>query len=356
MDPSDRPVGPRLRPGRVIDALRLWLGLANRVARLESQVDRLTRKVDRLADLLNSVVDMQRKESAGIARLRESIHKSEAREAGQAKADEKWKRVWSSQLNALLRRQELASRPLPPPFDLTARRFRLRSQNEEDGILLALLDRAGWTDRRFVEIGCGRSGGNAAVLAADCGWGGLMIDASPKCVARVARDFAFNPAVAAVQALVTPGTIDGLLERHGFAGEVDLLSIDIDSHEYWLLEALTVCSPRVLMIEYNAQFGPTRAVTVPAAPLPDDAPKGYGGASLAALAKLAAARGYRLVACEPQGVNAFFLRHDVAPDVPDVAPEVAFRRRLSRLALTDTEVVTDLLELIERRGLGLVEV
>ena len=104
--------------------------------------------------------------------------------------------------------------------------------------------------------------------------------------------------------------------RLRLTGEVDLMSIDIDSCDYWLLEALEACSPRVLIMEYNALFGPKRAVTLPNAPLPYQRPKGYFGASLAALEKMAAKKGYRLVLCEEKGVNAFFLRNNVAWSIP----------------------------------------
>ena len=51
----------------------------------------------------------------------------------------------------------------------------------------------------------------------------------------------------------------------------------------------------------------------------------YYGASLAALTRLSTRKGYRLVAVEPSGVNAFFLRDDVAPHVPACEPVRAYR-------------------------------
>jgi hypothetical protein len=51
----------------------------------------------------------------------------------------------------------------------------------------------------------------------------------------------------------------------------------------------------------------------------------YYGASLTALTRLNMRKGYRLVAVEPAGVNAFFLRHDVAPHVPACDPARAYR-------------------------------
>ncbi len=119
---------------------------------------------------------------------------------------------------------------------------------------------------------------------------------------------------------MTPANVNALLAEHGYDGEVDVLSIDIDSYDYWILEALTVTSPRILVLEYNALFGPDRRVTIPLDQPLDATPKGYNGASLAALTTLAPRKGYRLVTCENAGVNAFFLRHDVAPDVPAVTP------------------------------------
>ena len=45
----------------------------------------------------------------------------------------------------------------------------------------------------------------------------------------------------------------------------------------------------------------------------------YYGASLPAFVHLATQKGYRLVAIEPRGVNAFFLRNDLAPDLAPLA-------------------------------------
>jgi len=132
---------------------------------------------------------------------------------------------------------------------------------------------------------------------------------------------------------VTPETINHILQSNGFDGEVDLCSIDIDSYEYWILDNLEACRPRVLVVEYNALFGPTRAVTVPFEPFPPNSPKAYRGASLSALNKAAIKKGYRLIFCDNEGCNAFFLRNDVARDIPGVTPVEAFRGLLSEEAI-----------------------
>lgn len=295
------------------------------LAAIEKQLDRLTTLVERIG----------------------SNQKQEAR----------WRMIFRRQLNALVRHAYLADGELPHPMAIGVHRFRLRSQHEEDGITLALLRAAGVRHRTFVDIGCGGNGGNSGVLAYELGWSGLMVDANRKAVDAAARLFQFNPGVRVVKSRVATDTIDQMLAKHGAAGEVDFMSIDIDSFDYWLWKAITACSPRVLVMEYNGLFGRDRAVTVPDAPRPPVAPKGYGGASLAALDQLSRAKGYGLVLCEDAGVNAFFLRDDVAPDVPRLTAAQAFRPQLhSYDAAADSEKDVDLYAAIAQAGLPLVDV
>jgi hypothetical protein len=267
------------------------------------------------------------------------------------KTEQKWRVVFARQVNAVLRSLHLSRLPLSPPHDIAARRFRLWSQNEEDGIIVGLLEHAGVTDCRFVEIGSGRTGGNAALLAYECGWSGLMIDMVPEAIEGLRVRFAHNPGIVAVAAEVSAENINQLLTTHGFTGEVDLLSIDIDSYEYWVLEAITVVSPRVLVVEYHAGFGGERAVTIPRDVSLDDIPKPYRGASLAALEKLARRKGYRLVVCDPTGTNAFFLRDDVAPKVPGVSAARAYRPATDRLEVHDVADANRAVVAIERAPL-----
>ena len=225
-------------------------------------------------------------------------------------------------IQALLRRAFMAPGSVEPPYDLLAQRFRVLSQNEEDGIVWALFQVVGPTTRTFVEIGSGVNGGNSGFLAKECGWSGLMVDAGEDRIAHLSQRFD-RSRVRAEAAWVTRETVNDLLARHGLAGEIDLLSIDIDSCDYWVWQALTVASPRVVVIEYNADFGTERAVTVPDAPAFDREASGdkrYYGASLPALVHLGARKGYRLVLVEPTGVNAFFVRNDVGRELPAVVP------------------------------------
>ena len=253
-------------------------------------------------------------------------------------------------LPAIVRRLYLDGMSLPAPYDLLSQRFGYLSQNEEDGLLLALFKRIGTTDRRFVEIGCGMNGGNSGFLAQECGWRGLMVDAKTASIEKVTVRFKGHP-VQTVKQRVTREGVNVLLEKFGFTGEIDLLSIDIDGMDYWVWEAVTACSPRVVAVEYNWLFGAERAVTIPYSSefdLGAIGNRGYRGASLAAHAHLGRSKGYRLVATER--VNAFFVRNDLAPEMREIEVARGYRAPLN---ITRAK---DVFQKIAKAGLPLVDV
>jgi hypothetical protein len=92
--------------------------------------------------------------------------------------------------------------------------------------------------------------------------------------------------------------------------------IDVDGNDYWIWRALEAFRPRVVVIEYNGDLDPTVPKVMPYAPgWRWDHTSGYG-ASLAALEALGADKGYRLVHTELAGVNAFFVRDELAGPLP----------------------------------------
>src|SRR5262245_18041019 len=251
---------------------------------------------------------------------------------------------------AIIRKLYLEGVALPAPYDLLSERFGYLSQNEGDGLLLALFRRIGTTDRRFVEIGCGMNGDNSGFLSQECGWSDLMVDSKTESIDKVTVRFKGHP-VKTVKQRVSREGVNAMLAKFGFTGEIDLVSIDIDGMDYWVWEALTACSPRVVAIEYNWLFGGERAVTIPYASefdLGAIGNRGYRGASLAALAHLGRKKGYRLVATER--VNAFFLRNDLGPAISEIAVARGYRAPLN---ITRGK---DVFQKIAKAGLPLVDV
>jgi hypothetical protein len=251
---------------------------------------------------------------------------------------------------ALVRKMYLADMKLEPPYDLQAERFSFSSQNDEDGLVLALIKRIGFTNRRFVELGCGMNGGNSGFLASELGWHGLMVDARDDAIRKIVIRFTGHD-VMAKQRHITREDVNEFITECGFTGEIDVLSIDIDGMDYWIWQALTACNPRLVAIEYNWQFGAERAVTVPysaAFGVDQVGHRAYHGASLAALVDLGRSKGYRLVATER--VNAFFLRHDVAPEIREIDARQGYRAPIN--FATARHVFADL----DRAGLPLMTV
>jgi len=322
------------------------------------------RKVSEEIRSLREELGLARKDMGRLYRLNEDMRrtlKSLTALLDGEKQQRKWRTIFRLQLTALLRMRYFESRGgIATTASIRARRFRLRSQNEEDGLVLALLDATGVAAQRFVEIGSGGSGGNSAVLAHDLGWSGLMIEAGETSASAATSAYRHNAGVTVLHKTASSENINGFIRKTGSGGEVDLLSIDVDSIDYWLFDALEIpriVNPRLIVCEYNALFGPTRAVTLPNAPRPRTADKSYVGASLAALTKVAERKGYRLVLCEDYGVNAFFLRNDLAPEIPGYTAEQAFRPMRRRRGLEeDTPEVEDAIAGAAAAGLPLVDV
>lgn len=188
------------------------------------------------------------------------------------------------------------------------------SQNDEDGILQEIFRRIGVGDRRFIEFGVQTGVECNSVFLLMTGWQGLWLEADRAAVAHIQTLFEPFISIGRLRceaAHVTPETINALL---GAEGDVDLLSIDTDFHDFWLWKALDAIRPRVVVIEYNASLKPPISVTVPHDPEDGWDGSNYFGASLCAMEKLGREKGYALVGCCFSGVNAFFIREDLLHD------------------------------------------
>jgi hypothetical protein len=192
--------------------------------------------------------------------------------------------------------------------------FKLYSQNDEDGIIQEVFRRIGTTARTFVEFGVETGAEcNTAKLLIE-GWRGLWIEAKADNADAIRRRFApflQDGRLTLTQDLVTAENIDTLITAGGLAGEIDLVGIDIDYNDYWVWKAITAVRPRVVVIEYNASLRPPLSLTVPYDPHGSWDGSNFYGASLDALVRLGADKGYRIVGCSIAGVNAFFVRADL---------------------------------------------
>lgn len=200
-----------------------------------------------------------------------------------------------------------------PPRPLAQAELRVSSQNGEDGVLTEIFRRIGPSEQpSFVEFGVETGTEGVCVFLADVlGWRGAFLEAEPALHAVLARKYALRPEVHTHRAVVTPANVEALFAELDVPAAPDVVAIDIDGADYWVWRALHGYRPRVVVIEYNAGLGGERARTVPE-DVEGWAGTDYFGASLPALERLASAKGYVLVHTELAGVNAFFVREDLA--------------------------------------------
>ncbi len=204
------------------------------------------------------------------------------------------------------------------------------SQFGEDGIIQYLISRVPIANDTFIEFGVeDYVESNTRFLLKNDNWRGLVIDGGPDSVATIRDDrVAVHHDLTPVCAFVTRENINDLIGNAGFGGDIGLLSIDIDGNEYWVWEAISVVSPRIVVCEYNSLFGPDAAVAVPYDPAFNYNTAHYSrlyfGASLAALCRLAESKGYVFVGCTSAGNDAFFVRGDVAAKVNAVTPRAGY--------------------------------
>lgn len=220
-----------------------------------------------------------------------------------------------------------------PVENIRGSEFRVFSQWGEDGILQHLLRHIAVPRKVFVEFGVENyMESNTRFLLTNDNWAGLVIDGSANNVDYIKKDdiyWRFN--IKAENAFISRENINDLIRRNGIEGEIGLLSIDIDGNDYWVWEAIDVVVPNLVVVEYNARFGPERAVTVPydASFVRSVAHHSniYYGASLAALCLLGRRKGYSFVGCNTAGNNAFFVRSDLRPPaLPELTSVEGFVR------------------------------
>ncbi|MFI4951267.1 MAG: hypothetical protein ACHP7A_09565, partial [Caulobacterales bacterium] len=244
-----------------------------------------------------------------LQRLREFARRLRAGADAAVRTEQLLRRMRQTQLMA-----QLAGTPrFKEPLRLLGAGYKVFSQNQEDGMIAEVFRRIGTTSRRFIEFGVedGLECNSAFLLTQ--GWRGAWIEGSPANGAKARAGFAAYP-VEVMERFVTVENADALIAELAKGEELDLLSIDVDSIDYWLWRAIVTVRPRLVVIEYNAAWPPSVRKTVAHDPALRWDGSNFMGASLGALEALGREKGYGLVGCSLAGVNAFFVRDDLVGD------------------------------------------
>lgn len=217
------------------------------------------------------------------------------------------------------------------PRSLGKHRSQVYSQCGEDGAIAEIFRRIGAPLQTFVEIGAGDGVQNNTRLLLESGWSGEWWECDPQNVIAIRGGYAEELASGRLKLVDGPATVESVARRHpgGQAGtewvdeQIDLLSVDIDMNTPHIWRALKHLRPRAAVIEYNALLPPSVEWEVdydPAATWNGDS---RYGASLKRLERLGRDLGYALVGCEITGINAFFVRDDLARPEHFVSPFTA---------------------------------
>lgn len=192
---------------------------------------------------------------------------------------------------------------------------KIYSQNGEDGIIRAIFDILGESDRLYVEIGCEDGQECNTRLLREGGWDGWMFDA-------VNQREEWN----LFQERVDCENISAILNNHSVPKNFDLLSLDIDFNDFHVLnQVLRSYRPRVIVVEHNSSFGPTLDAVVPYLPHWNWDGTQWFGASLSAFCALALKFNYTPVYVESNGVNLFLVDSSEWGDLPVETPNDLYR-------------------------------
>ena len=223
------------------------------------------------------------------------------------------------QLSDILRAQVLSHPRYADKKRLEPFGYKVYSQNEEDGMIAEIFNRIGTTNRFFIEFGVQDGLECNTHFLLFQGWEGVYMEGSAESCKQIRENFKIpleKGQLTLLNSFITAENINDLIAQTKAKDlvEIDLLSIDIDGNDYHILNAISVIKPRVIVIEINAKFPPPVEYVMPYNPTHIWDGSDIQGASLESLAKLAKQKGYKLVATDLKGVNAFFVRDDLCGD------------------------------------------
>ena len=207
---------------------------------------------------------------------------------------------------------------------LTFRRRPFLSQEYQDPLIQRVFRCVQTTNRFFVEFGFnepgymvwGWSSGAQTHMLYELGWRGLLLDGGQQNASiNLHRHFLFQSNIA------------GIFTQHAVPKQLDFLSVDMDSHDLFVLRAIFLGGwrPRLFSAEFNRNYGRQRHPLTLLDPTLETGgvPRDYvfthancsWGTSAAALALVAQEFGYTLIA-RVVGIDLFFLRDDLIAGKP----------------------------------------
>lgn len=182
---------------------------------------------------------------------------------------------------------------------------KIYAQFGEEALFEWIFKNIGERSRFLVDFGAGtlNSGLSNSRYLIEKGWKGLLMDGNP------AEENEFIK-----KEFITAENIVQLFDKHHVPNDFDLLSIDIDGNDYWVLEKILESdySPRVIINEFNGCIPENVDKAMKYNPNHSWGENDYYGASFLAFKRLCNLHGYTLVH-QVATTNMIFIREDDVP-------------------------------------------
>ena len=205
--------------------------------------------------------------------------------------------------------------------------YKIFSQNGEDGIIDYLLYSLDITSPKFIEIGIGDyEESNTRYLFETTNSQGLIIDCIKNLKTKVMKNTKlWRGDLKIIENFIDSENIIKILKENSFYEKIDLFSIDIDGTDYWVLKQIPNNFSKIVIVEYNSNFGHEFEVTVPNIKKFNRTKYHYSnlcfGTSLKAVINLLEKKNYTFIGTNISKMNAFFISNSelnkINLDIPD---------------------------------------
>lgn len=187
------------------------------------------------------------------------------------------------------------------------------SQYGEDDYLQYIFKCIGTHKKFFVDFGAGNgiNLSNTRYFKDALGWNGLMMDADNGGSSDVMQEF------------ITASNIVDLFKKYKVPIYFDLLSIDVDGNDFYILDAiLQYFNPRVIIAEFNGTIAPDISKTIVYNEKHQWGNDDYYGFSFLAGKRLAEKFGYKVI-FQNHSTNMYMIRRDLLSN-PEKEIEVSY--------------------------------
>jgi hypothetical protein len=204
---------------------------------------------------------------------------------------------------------------------------RVFSQWGEDGILDYLFDITDISKPRILEFGAGNfTECNSRFTAEYRNASAYLVDMRDDLVEHTKQlEIYWRNSIFPNQDFITPESAQQHLQKaRQHMGGVDVISLDIDGNDYWVLEALDLSEVSIVVCEYNPIYGATGSYTVKRDDNFDRTKAHFSwlhyGMSLKAAIDLLSNQGLVFIGSNRVGNNAFFLKDSHLKHIPFPIP------------------------------------